>query len=47
MPQNDLVKRLLWMGFVAAVESLASIVALRFAMLAWRRVYREDPPGMD
>lgn len=42
--QNELVKRLAWMGFVAGVEALASIAALRFAAVVWRRVYGEDPP---
>jgi hypothetical protein len=45
--QNELVKRLMWMGFVASVEALASIAAIRLSMFAWRRVFGEDPPGMD
>jgi hypothetical protein len=47
MPQNDVVKRLMWMGLVASLEALASIAAIRGAMLVWRRVYGEDPPGLD
>ena len=45
--QNDLVKRLAWMGFVAGVESLASIAALRLSAMAWRRMFGEDPPGFE
>ena len=45
--QNDLVKRLVWMGFVAGVESLASIAAIRLSMFVWRRMFGEDPPGFD
>jgi hypothetical protein len=47
MPQNDVVKRLMWMGFIAGIEALASIAAVRLAVLVWRRVYGEDPPGME
>ncbi len=47
MPQNDVVKRLMWMGMVAGIESLASIIAFRGAILIWKRVYGEDPPGID
>jgi len=47
MPQNEVVKRFMWMGLVAALESLASIVAIRTAILIWRRVYGEQPPGVD
>lgn len=44
---NEVVKRLAWMGFVAGVEALASIAAIRLSVLLWRRVFGEDPPGMD
>lgn len=47
MPQNDLVKRLMWMGLVAGLESLASIIAIRGAIQIWKRMYGEDPPGID
>ena len=43
--QNDLVKRLMWMGFVAGLESLASIAAIRPSAMAWRRMFGEDPRG--
>lgn len=42
--ENDLVKRLVWSGLLAATGALASIVAARIAALAYRRLYDEDPP---
>jgi hypothetical protein len=42
--ENDLVKRLVWSGLLAATGALASIVASRAAALIYRRVYDEDPP---
>ena len=41
---NDLVKRLLWMGLLAGVGALSSIVANRLATEIWTRVFNEDPP---
>ena len=41
---NELVKRLVWSGLLAATGALASIVASRFAAIAYRRLYDEDPP---
>jgi hypothetical protein len=42
--ENDIVRRLLWTGLVAATGALASIVANRVAVAIWVRVFREDPP---
>ncbi len=42
--QNELVKRVAWMGLVAGIEALASIAAFRVAALIYRRVYGEEPP---
>jgi hypothetical protein len=42
--ENDLVKRLVWSGLLAATGAVASIVAARAAALAYRRIYDEDPP---
>jgi hypothetical protein len=42
--ENDLVKRLVWSGLLAATGALASIVAARASALAYRRIYNEDPP---
>lgn len=47
MPQNDAVKRLMWMALVAGLESLASILAIRGAILVWKRMYGEPPPGLE
>lgn len=41
---NDLVKRLVWSGLLAAAGAAASIVASRVAAIAYRRIYNEDPP---
>lgn len=41
---NDLVKRLVWSGLLAATGALASIAASRVAAMVYRRIYNEDPP---
>lgn len=41
---NELVKRLVWSGLLAATGALASIVASRVAATLYRRLYDEDPP---
>jgi hypothetical protein len=41
---NDLVKRLVWSGLLAATGAVASIVAARVAAMLYRRLYNEDPP---
>jgi len=41
---NELVKRLVWSGLLAATGALASIAASRVAALLYRRIYNEDPP---
>jgi len=41
---NDLVKRLVWSGLLAATGALASIAASRVAAILYRRMYNEDPP---
>jgi hypothetical protein len=42
--ENEMVKRLVWSGLLAAAGALASIVATRLAAVAYRRLYNEDPP---
>jgi hypothetical protein len=42
--ENDIVKRLMWSGLLAACGALASLAANRAAVLAWRRIFDEDPP---
>ena len=41
---NDLVRRLLWSGILAATGALASVVAARASAAIWRRLFDEDPP---
>jgi hypothetical protein len=42
--ENDLVKRLVWSGLLAASGALASILASRVSAFVWRRLFDEDPP---
>ncbi|HWH19905.1 MAG TPA: hypothetical protein VN671_05195 [Solirubrobacterales bacterium] len=42
--ENELVKRLVYSGLLAATGALASIAAARVAALVFRRIYGEDPP---
>lgn len=42
--ENEIVKRLLWSGLLAASGALASVVASRAAGFLWRRVFDEEPP---
>jgi hypothetical protein len=41
---NEIAKRLVWSGLLAASGALASIVATRAAAILFRRIYDEDPP---
>jgi hypothetical protein len=41
---NEMVRRLLWSGMLAASSALASIAAARLAAVVWRRVFDEEPP---
>jgi hypothetical protein len=42
--ENDILRRLLWTGLVAATGALASVIAHRTATAIWMRVFKEDPP---
>jgi hypothetical protein len=42
--ENEMIRRLLWSGVLAASSALASIAATRLAAVVWRRVFDEDPP---
>jgi hypothetical protein len=42
--ENDIVRRLLWAGLVAATGALATVAANRLAAVIWTRVFGEDPP---
>jgi hypothetical protein len=41
---NEMTKKLVWSGLLAATGALASILAARLAAIAYRRIYDEDPP---
>jgi len=42
--ENEIVRRLVWSGMLAATGALASIVAARVAAFAYRRIFDEEPP---
>jgi hypothetical protein len=42
--QNDLAKRLMWSGLLAALGALASLATQRAAATIWMRLFGEDPP---
>ena len=41
---NDIVKRLVYSGLLAATGAVASIIAARASSLLYRRIFDEDPP---
>ena len=41
---NEITKRLVWSGLLAAFGALASIAATRVAGIVYRRNLDEDPP---
>jgi hypothetical protein len=41
---NDVVKRLVWSGLLAALGALASVATTKAAAVIWRRAFGEDPP---
>jgi hypothetical protein len=41
---NELTKRLMWSGLLAALGALASVATTRAAAMIWRRAFDEDPP---
>jgi hypothetical protein len=41
---NDVMKRLIWTGLLAATGALASVAATRVSAIVWRRLFDEDPP---
>lgn len=42
--ENEIVKRLVWSGLLAASGAIASIAAARISAVVFRRLYGEDPP---
>jgi hypothetical protein len=41
---NDIIRRLLWSGLLAATGAVASLGAHRVSVAIWHRVFDEDPP---
>jgi hypothetical protein len=41
---NDIFKKLIWTGLLAATGAVASVAATRASALIWRRLFQEDPP---
>lgn len=41
---NDVMRRLIWSGLLAATGALASVVAHRASTVIWQRAFGEDPP---
>jgi hypothetical protein len=41
---NEIVRRIVWSGLLAATGAVASIVAARVAAIVYRRLFDEDPP---
>jgi hypothetical protein len=41
---NEIVRRLVWSGMLAASGAIASIAATRLAAVLYRRLFDEDPP---
>lgn len=44
MTDNEMVKRLMWSGLLAALGSIATIATARAARLIWVRAFGEEPP---
>jgi hypothetical protein len=41
---NDISKRLVWSGLLAAFGAVASMLTARAAAVVYRRIFDEDPP---
>jgi hypothetical protein len=41
---NDVVRRLIWSGMLAATTAIAGLVAHRASAVLYRRLFDEDPP---
>lgn len=41
---NDIVRKLIWTGMLAAAGALASVAAHRTASILWVRIFNEEPP---
>ncbi|HEV2075931.1 MAG TPA: hypothetical protein VGR10_06800 [Thermoleophilaceae bacterium] len=47
MPDNKLVKRLLWSGLLAGIGALSTVAANKGAAVVWERITGEEPPDMS
>jgi hypothetical protein len=41
---NDVIRKLIWSGMLAATGAIASMAAYRLSAFMWRRIFDEDPP---
>jgi hypothetical protein len=41
---NDILRRVIWGGLVAATGALAAVAAHRVSAEIWKRVFNEEPP---
>jgi hypothetical protein len=41
---NDIMRRIIWTGLLAATGALASVAAHRLSEVIWRRAFNEEPP---
>ncbi|MGI9021008.1 MAG: hypothetical protein ACR2G3_09900 [Solirubrobacterales bacterium] len=41
---NEMVRRLIWAGLLAATGALASVAAHKASVAIWYRVFNEEPP---
>jgi hypothetical protein len=41
---NEIIRRLLWSGMLAATGAVASLAAHRLSTVLWHRLFHEDPP---
>ena len=41
---NEMVRKLIWSGMLAASGALASIAAAKVSAILYRRIFNEDPP---
>jgi hypothetical protein len=42
--ENEMAKRLVWSGLLAALGALATVATTRLATVIWVRLFDEDPP---
>jgi len=41
---NDILRKLIWGGLLAAIGALASVAAHRLSVVIYRRTFNEEPP---